>query len=88
MAPPDPSYPVTAKPEYSNAAQAGENDLKTNRMKIIDILKENMKEALKEIKEKANKQTKMEEINKSHNAKKAKRNQTGEWHKSMLGNGN
>ena len=49
MASPESSYPTTARPEHSNAAETQENDLKTNFMKF---LKEGMKDSLKEIKEK------------------------------------
>ena len=40
MAPPELSYPTTASPGYSNIAEAQENDLKTNFMKMIEVLKE------------------------------------------------
>lgn len=40
MSPPEPSYPTTASPEYSNTAEAQEDDLKPNSMKAIEDLKE------------------------------------------------
>lgn len=52
MARPELSYPVTARHEYSNAAETKENDLKTNFIKIIEVLKEEMKNSLNWRKEK------------------------------------
>lgn len=49
MSPPELSYPTTASPEYSNTAKAEENYLKTNVMKMIVILKEEVNKSLKEI---------------------------------------
>ena len=43
MAPPEPSYLTTVRPEHSNTAEAQENDLKNNFMKMIEVLKEKMK---------------------------------------------
>ena len=40
MAPPELSYPTTASPGYSNIAEVQQNDLKTNFMKMIEVLKE------------------------------------------------
>ena len=48
MAPPEPSYPMTARPERAKMAKAHENYLNSNNfMKIIEILKEKMKKYLK-----------------------------------------
>ena len=65
MSAPEPSYPMPERPEYSNASEAQEDDLKTNFMKMKAVLKEEMKKSLKEIEEKTNK--KLDEINKSLN---------------------
>lgn len=46
MAPPEPNYAMTAKPEHSNSAETQENDLKTNIMEMIKILKKEIKEFL------------------------------------------
>ena len=43
---------TAGRPEYSNTAEAPEKDLKNNFMKIMEVLKEEMKKVLKEIKEK------------------------------------
>lgn len=43
MAPPEPSYPTTVRPEYFNAAEAQKKDLKTIFMKVIEVLKEEIK---------------------------------------------
>ena len=40
MSPPKPSYPTTGTPEYSNATETQEKDLKINFMKMIDVLTE------------------------------------------------
>ncbi|KAL6088399.1 hypothetical protein STEG23_019142 [Scotinomys teguina] len=56
-------YPTTATPEYSNMAEAQENDLRTNFMKMIEELKEKVDKTVKEIEEKVIKN--LEEINKS-----------------------
>lgn len=39
---------TSPKPEYSNTAEAHEDDLKTNFMKIIEGLKEEMNKSLKD----------------------------------------
>ena len=51
MSPSEHSYPTTATSKYSNTAEAQEEDLKTNFMKMIGILKEEMNKSLKEIQE-------------------------------------
>jgi hypothetical protein len=38
MAPPEPSCPMTTRPDYFNTAETQENDLKTNFMKLIEVL--------------------------------------------------
>ena len=52
MSPPKPRNPTIASPDYFNTAEAQENDLKTNFMKMINVLKEKMNKSFKEIKEK------------------------------------
>ena len=42
MTPSESRYPMTARPEYSNTAEAQENDLKNNFMKMIEILKDSI----------------------------------------------
>ena len=51
MAPPEPSDPTAIRPECSNAAETQEDNLKNNLMKIIEVLKEGIKNSFKEIKE-------------------------------------
>lgn len=64
-----PGDPMAAIPEHSNATKLQENNLKNNFMEIIQALKQEVKNPLKEIEERQ----KMEEINKffkeSHNNK-------------------
>ena len=52
MAPPEPSGPTTGRPEHPNPEEAEENNLKYNFMKMIETLKEEMKNSLKEMEEK------------------------------------
>lgn len=52
MLPPESSHPTAASPKYSNTEEAQENDLKINFMIMTEILKEEMKNSLKETKEK------------------------------------
>lgn len=54
---------TAGRPEYSNTAEAPEKDLKNSFMKIIEVLKEEMKKVLKEIKDKTI--NKLEGINES-----------------------
>jgi hypothetical protein len=58
MGPPEPSYGTTASPGYSNTAEAQENDLKSNLMKMIEAFKEKMNKSLEEINENTIKQVK------------------------------
>lgn len=51
-APPEPSSPMTTRPEYSSTVAAQGNNLKNNFTKMIEVLKQEMK---KKIKEKTNK---------------------------------
>lgn len=51
MVPPEPSYFMTVRFEYSSAAEAQEDDLKVNFMRMIEALKEEVKTSLKEIEE-------------------------------------
>ena len=39
-APPEPSYPITANPGYSNTAKAQEGDIKSNLINTIEGFKE------------------------------------------------
>ena len=59
MSPLKPGYPTTAGPEYSNTAATQENDLNTNFMKMIEVLKEEMNKPLKESQENTNNQRKL-----------------------------
>ena len=54
-APPEVSGSTTARSQHPNADGAEENDRKNNLMKMIEALKEEMKNFLKEIEEKTNK---------------------------------
>lgn len=56
MAPPEPRYHTTVAPGYSNTGEAQENNLKSNLMKTIEALKEEINKSFKEIQE--NKQVK------------------------------
>ena len=49
------------RPQYPNADETKENNLKNNCMKMIELLKEEMKNSLKGIEKKTKK--KLEEIN-------------------------
>lgn len=48
MVPPELSYGMTARYEYSNTAKAQETDFKNNFNKMIAVLKEGIKNSLKE----------------------------------------
>ena len=63
MTPTKISGSTTARLEHPKADETEENDLKNNLMKMIEAIKEEMKNSLKEIEEKANKI--LEESNKS-----------------------
>jgi hypothetical protein len=52
MAPPEPRYPPTARPVYPSRAQAQEDDLESNLIKMIEVFKKEMNESLEEIKRK------------------------------------
>ena len=62
MSPLEDSYPTTAVHEYSKIAKVQEKDLKTNCMKMIEVLQEEMNKCLKESQETKNEQLK--EMNK------------------------
>ena len=62
-APPETSDSTVARPKHPNTDEAEENDIKNNFMKMIETLKEEMKNSLKEMEEKTNK--KLEDISKS-----------------------
>lgn len=51
MSPQESSYPTTASTEKISTAEAHEKDLKTNLLNMIKVLKEEMNESHKEIKE-------------------------------------
>ena len=51
MVPPEPGYPATASPGYSNIAEVQENDFKSNLLKMIEAFKEEISKSLKEIQE-------------------------------------
>lgn len=46
---PEPSYSLTARPEYLSAAEAQENDFTYNYVKVINTFKKEMNKYLKEI---------------------------------------
>lgn len=52
MSPLEPSYTTTAGPEYSNTAEAQENDITTNARKMVEVLTEEMNKSVKEAPEK------------------------------------
>ncbi|KAL6068077.1 hypothetical protein STEG23_001430 [Scotinomys teguina] len=54
MASSEPCYSTTASPEYSNKAEAQENDFKTNLKKMLEALNEEMNESPKEIQKNTN----------------------------------
>lgn len=55
MIPPESSHPMTARPEYSNAVKAQLKDLKNKIVKMIEVLKKEMKNSLKTIEGKTTK---------------------------------
>lgn len=55
MSPLEPSHPNTASLKYSNTAKAQEDDLKSNFMVMIEIIKEETKNFLKEMEGKTTK---------------------------------
>lgn len=46
MSPLLPSYPTRVDPEYPNIPEAKRKDIKTNHIKIVKILKEEMSKSL------------------------------------------
>ena len=58
MTPSKHSYPTTASLRYPNTAEAQENDLKSNLIKMIEAFKEEINKSRKEIHENAIKQVK------------------------------
>lgn len=46
MSPPELSHLTTASPEYSNTAEEQTKDFKSNSMKIIEVLKEEVNKSL------------------------------------------
>ena len=60
---PETSGSIARRHEYPNTDETKENDTEKNFMKMIEVLKEEMKNYLTEMEEKTNK--KLEEINKS-----------------------
>lgn len=86
MAPREPSYHPTARPEYSNAAEGQENYLKNNFMNMLVVFKEEMKALLKEIKGKTSKNW-QKPISPTKNVNKPRRKkQTGERNYSSSAN--
>lgn len=59
MAPPESSYPIAARPEYPSEAEAQVHNLNTYFMKMIEILK-------KEIKKNTLKKSKKTQTNKEY----------------------
>jgi predicted double-glycine peptidase len=57
------SYPTTTSPGYPNTTEAQENDLKSNLIKMIEAIKEEINKSLEKIQENTIKQVK--EINKT-----------------------
>jgi hypothetical protein len=57
MTPPKHSYWNTASPVYLNTTETQEYDLKSNPIKIIGAVKEEMNKSLKEIEETTNSDT-------------------------------
>ena len=57
-----PSYPKTARPEHSSAADVQGNNLRNDFIMKTEILNEEIKKSLKETQEKTDKE--LEEINK------------------------
>ena len=55
MVTPEPSGYTTGRPDHPNPEETEENVLKYNFMKLIEILKDEMKNSLKEMEEKTNK---------------------------------
>lgn len=51
MLPSEPRYSTTAILDYSNNKEAQERDFKTNFMKIIEVLKEEMNKSHKQFQE-------------------------------------
>lgn len=47
MPTPEPSHHTTTSPEYSNTTKVQVNDLKSNFMKMIHVLKEEINQSLK-----------------------------------------
>ena len=54
MAPPEHSYPTIAIPECSDIAEAQKDDFAIDFMKMIQVLKEEMSNCLKEIQKNTN----------------------------------
>ena len=73
--PSETSVSTIVRPEHLHTDEADGNDLKNNFMKMIEALKEEIKNSLEELEEKTNK--KLEEINKSLKKTKKKRSNRG-----------
>jgi hypothetical protein len=52
--PPEPSYVTAASPEYSINAEAQDNLLKTNFLRVIKVLKEEMNKSVNKSEEETN----------------------------------
>ncbi|KAL6072881.1 hypothetical protein STEG23_021840 [Scotinomys teguina] len=80
--PPESSPPPTPRPEHCNVDKAEENDLKNSLMKMIEeALEGKMKNAIKEIEEKTNKN--LEEMNKDIEEKNKKIKEIEDKNKKM-----
>jgi hypothetical protein len=74
MIPSEPTYPTKTSPEYSNTAEMQEKNLKTNFLKMINILREEMNKYFKGIQENTNNEKKWKILSKK--AKKQANKQT------------
>ena len=63
----EPSSPTTTGPGYQNTPEKQDFDLKSHLMKVVDVIKEDIDNSLKEIQENTSKQVEAlkEETNKS-----------------------
>jgi gas vesicle protein len=51
LAPSEPRYPTTARPGHPNASEKQDSDLKSHLIKMIEDLKDDINNSLKEIQE-------------------------------------
>ena len=71
-----PSKSMAARPKYSNVAESQENDLKTNFMVMIEVLKEEIKKTPLNTSRKSTTKNWRKSINPLKNVKKAKKKNT------------